>query len=77
MDHTMIQDPPGFSDLSKEEQVLYIQALWDRIFGHPDDLPVPAWHLELVEERIAEYRRNPTPLRSAYDVLDELANQSR
>ena len=73
MDHTMIPDPPGYSELSKEEQVLYIQALWDRIFEQPDDLPVPESHLAILEERLAEYRRDPGSARSAYAILDELA----
>jgi hypothetical protein len=76
MDHTAIPEPPAFSDLSKEEQILYVQALWERITEQPDDLPIPAWHLEILAERIAEYRRSPTPVRSAFDVLDELASQT-
>ena len=77
MDHTMIPDPPGFSELSTEEQVRYIQALWDQIFEHPDDLPVTETHLAILEERLAECQRNPPSTRSAYEVLDELAKRFR
>jgi putative addiction module component (TIGR02574 family) len=77
MEHTAIPEPPGFSDLSKEEQVRYVQALWDRIAEQPDDLPVPESHLELLEERLADRQLNPPPLRSAYDKLDELAKRFR
>jgi hypothetical protein len=51
MDHTAIPEPPGFSDLSKEEQILYVQALWERITEQPDDLPIPAWHLARIIHR--------------------------
>lgn len=38
MEHTSIPDPPGFSDLSKSEHILYLQTLWDRISEHPSDI---------------------------------------
>lgn len=75
MQHTAIPEPPGFAELSKAEQVRYLQALWDRITENPGDLPVPESHLELAEERLAEYRRDPTRARSAYEVLDRLAKR--
>jgi putative addiction module component (TIGR02574 family) len=77
MEHTAIPEPPGFAELSKAEQVRYLQALWDRIAEKPGDLPVPESHLEVAEERLAEYRRNPTHARSAYEVLDRLAKKPR
>src|SRR5687768_1986436 len=39
--------PPGFDDLSIDEKLDYVHSLWDRIFAHPEDIPVPDWHLEL------------------------------
>lgn len=77
MEHTAIPEPAGFSELSKIEQIRYVQALWDRIFEDPDDLPIPESHLALLKERLAERQRNPLPTRSAYAVLDELADRSR
>jgi putative addiction module component (TIGR02574 family) len=77
MEHTAISEPPGFAELTKVEQVRYLQALWDRIAEKPGDLPVPESHLEVAEERLAEYRRNPTRAHSAYDVLDRLAKKPR
>jgi putative addiction module component (TIGR02574 family) len=73
MRHTTIPEPPGFAELSKAEQVRYLQDLWDRIAERPGELPVPESHLELTEERLAEYRRNPNRARSAYDPIDRLA----
>ena len=33
--------PAGFSEMSKAEQILYLQALWDQISTSPGELPVP------------------------------------
>ena len=51
--------PPGFDDLSAEEKIDYLQALWDRIAEAPDDVSVPDWHLEIVEQRLAAHRDHP------------------
>ncbi|MGH7231219.1 MAG: addiction module protein [Nitrospiraceae bacterium] len=72
-----IPEPPGFSKLSKAEQIRYLQALWDRIAETPDELPVPESHIELAEQRLADYRRNPTRARPAHDVLKRLGKKRR
>ncbi len=54
MQQTTIPEPPGFADLSKAEQVRYLQELWDRIAESPGELQVPESHLELAGERLAE-----------------------
>lgn len=43
--------PPGFDDLPVEEQIDYVESLWDRIAAHPDRVPVPEWHLEELRRR--------------------------
>jgi putative addiction module component (TIGR02574 family) len=43
--------PPGFDELPVEEQIEYVQALWDRIAAAPDRVRVPDWHLKLIDER--------------------------
>ena len=43
--------PPGFDDLTVDEKLDYIQSLWDRIAADPDTVPVPDWHLEVIDER--------------------------
>jgi putative addiction module component (TIGR02574 family) len=77
MPKTSIQTPAGFSELSKAEQVRYLQALWDQISEHPDDIPVPESHLQLAEERLRRYRENPSSAVPAFDVLDRLARKSK
>jgi putative addiction module component (TIGR02574 family) len=68
-----IPEPPGFSELTKAEQVRYLQALWDQVAQAPGELPVPESHLELAEARLSSYRRDPAGARPAHDILDRLA----
>jgi putative addiction module component (TIGR02574 family) len=77
MRHTSVPEPPGFSELSKTEQLRYLQALWDRVAESPGELPVPESHIELAEQRLADYRRDSTRARSAHDVLKRLGKKSR
>jgi putative addiction module component (TIGR02574 family) len=77
MDHQPIAEPPGFAALSKADQIRYLQRLWDSISENPAELPVPPSHLELAEKRLAEYRRDPTQARPAFEVIERLRNDSK
>lgn len=77
MEHTLIPEPPGFTNLPKAEQIRYLQALWDRISEHPSEVPVPETHIELAEQRLADYRRDPDRARPAFEVLDRLTKKIR
>src|SRR2546428_10219565 len=68
----LLAEPTGFTSLSKAEQIRYLQALWDSISERPGEVPVPESHLILAEERLAEYRRDPSRARHARDVFDRL-----
>lgn len=35
--------PPGFDALSVDEQIEYVQDLWDWIAARPQDIPVADW----------------------------------
>jgi putative addiction module component (TIGR02574 family) len=50
--------PPGFDALSVDEQIDYVQSLWDHIAARPEDVPVPDWHREILAERLAAHRAN-------------------
>lgn len=76
MGQPSIPGPPGFGDLTKAEQIRYLQALWDRIADQPGELPVPESHLVLAEERLAAHRRDPSRARSALDLVDRLSKRS-
>lgn len=72
-----VPEPPGFSALSKTEQIRYLQALWDTIVEQPGELPAPESHLQLAEERLAAHRLDPDRARPAHEILDRLTNKAR
>ena len=76
MAQSTIPDPPGFNDLTKAEQIRYLEALWDRIADQPGELPVPESHLALAEERLARHRNDPGRARPALDIVDRLSKKS-
>ncbi len=53
--------PPGFDAISVDEQIDYVQSLWDHIAARPEDVPVPDWHREILAERLAAHRANNDP----------------
>lgn len=55
MSQTLPVPPPGFEALSLEEQIDYVQSLWDHIAARPDEVPVPDWHRQVLAERLASY----------------------
>ncbi len=56
MSQTLPLPPPGFDALSVEEQIDYVQSLWDHIAARPEQVPVPHWHREILTERLAAKR---------------------
>jgi putative addiction module component (TIGR02574 family) len=51
--------PPGFSELSSEEKLEYVQALWDHISADLEDLPLTDWQKQLLDERLDDLEKNP------------------
>jgi putative addiction module component (TIGR02574 family) len=68
MSHALTLPPPGFDDLTVEEQVDYVQALWERVSNKAAQVPAPSWHLEVVRERVAAYEADPQNARSWREV---------
>lgn len=69
--------PPGFDELSPDEKLAYIQALWDRFSEHPEDVPVPDWHRQVIAERLAAYRSGEMTSRLWSVVREELLGRLR
>ena len=73
-----IANPPtGFDELSVDEQVDYVQSLWDHMAAHPETIPVPDWHRQVIAERVAAYEKNPTDGKPWEEVRDELLRELR
>ena len=64
--------PPGFDDLSADEQIDYVQTLWDRIASSETKLPIPDWHREVLGERLADLDANPNAGRPWDEVEADL-----
>jgi putative addiction module component (TIGR02574 family) len=77
MAQTVPIPPPGFDDLSIEEKLDYVQSLWDRIAARPDEIPVPDWHRQILNERLADYEASPDAGRSWDEVQEELLRKLR
>ena len=60
--------PPGFDEMSIDDQISYVQALRDRIVSSGQDKPVPEEHVQVVRERLASYQRDPEAARPWNDV---------
>jgi putative addiction module component (TIGR02574 family) len=56
MSQSLPVPPPGFDDLSIEDQIEYVTSLWDRIASDPEKVPIPGWHLETLRERLEAHR---------------------
>lgn len=67
--------PPGFDDLSVDEQLDYVHSLWDRIVAHPETVPVPDWHRRVLEERVAAHRADPGAVVPWEEVKDDLLHK--
>ncbi len=69
--------PPGFDDLAVDEQIEYVQALWDRIAANVAAVPVPDWHREVLTERLADLEANPDAGRPWEDLKADLFRTAR
>ena len=68
-----LKDPPaGFDDLPIDQQIDYVQSLWDRIASKEALVPVPSWHRAALAERLAEYEADPDAGRPWEEVEADL-----
>ena len=64
--------PPGFDELSVDEQIDYVQDLWDWIAARPEDVPVPDWQKRAIEERLQQHAANPDEVVPWEEVRERL-----
>ena len=67
--------PPGFDDLPLDDQIDYVQSLWDRIVAKPDQVPVPDWHRQVVRQRMSDQETSPSEGRLWEEVREETRNK--
>ena len=64
--------PPGFDDLTPEEKVSYVGALWDRIVADQQRLPISDAQRALLRERLAAHEANPSVVRPWSEVRSDI-----
>ena len=69
--------PPGFDDLPVDEQIDFVQSLWDRIAATAEQVPVPEWHRQIIRERLASYNADPGAGRLWTDVRTDIERKLR
>jgi len=67
--------PSGFDALSIDDQIVYVQTLWDRIAARPEDVPVPDWHREIINERLAAHRADNNHGKDWEEVEREITSE--
>jgi putative addiction module component (TIGR02574 family) len=73
-----VSNPPaGFDELTIEEKLDYVESLWDRIAARPETVPVPDWHLEVIEQRTQEGHAGSHKSRTWGDFREELRAKLR
>ena len=73
-----VSNPPaGFDELTIEEKLDYVRSLWDRIAARPEALPVPDWHLEVIEQRTRDGQEGSVNGSAWDDFREELRAQLR
>ena len=58
--------------LPPEERIELLGDAWDAIAATPDEVPVPAWHVEVLEGRLSE----PSPKYVSWEEVRERLNGS-
>jgi putative addiction module component (TIGR02574 family) len=77
MPHSLPLPPPGFDALPVEDQIEYVQSLWDRIAATAGQVPLQDWQQALLEERLAEHRRAPDEARPWEEVIERVQERLR
>lgn len=72
-----IELPPGFEDMSREEQVRYAQKLWNHVAPKPEELSVPAWQIELAKQRLEEHLAHPDDVVAHDEVVARVRERAR
>ena len=71
--NTMIAERiPELKNLTIEEKLALVGELWDEVAASADSLPPRHDHVQILEERLAEYKRNPQDVSTWNDVRQRI-----
>ena len=69
--------PPEFDALSSDEQIEFVQELWDRIAENPNRVPIPSEHKRILDERLKAYATSPRAGKPWSEVRGQLLAKLR
>ena len=58
--------------LSLSERILLVETIWDSVEADSKHIPVTEEQIGIVEKRLAEYKKNPTKVKSWDKVKRDL-----
>jgi putative addiction module component (TIGR02574 family) len=64
--------PESLARLSVEERLKLIDMIWASLADDASRLAVPDWQLEIIRERVAQFRADPNQGRDADEFLNNL-----
>ena len=62
-------------NLSVEERIQLVEAVWDSIAQHPESLPLTEAQRKELDRRLADHQRNPQAARPWSQVRDFLSRK--
>lgn len=72
MGNPLQMPPPGFEELTVEDQIDYVQGLWNHIAVSAGNVPLHEWQRRILEERLAEHEANPDSVITWEEVLSKV-----
>ena len=69
--------PPGFDRLPVQDQIDYVQSLWDSIAASADQVPLHQWQEVLLQERLTAHRQSPGDAQPWREVIERVQGRLR
>jgi len=64
--------PNEFIVLSSDDRISYVQDLWDFIAETPEQVPIPDSHKQILDQRLAAYKADPSTGKPWSQVRDSI-----
>jgi putative addiction module component (TIGR02574 family) len=74
---TKLKIPIEFDEVSGDQQIAFVQDLWDRIAQDSNRVPLPDDHKRILDQRLSDYDSSPQAGRPWSEVRDELLAKLR
>jgi hypothetical protein len=75
--HDMSSVTLNIEQMTVEEKLAAMEALWQSLSRNEDDIPIPEWHLEILEERKREVEAGEAKIEDWDSVKAELRKLGR